>query len=152
MLAAGGATVGARPMLATTFAANALSASVPLAGPELGTAFTFRRYTGQGADAPLAAWSLLVGGVASAAAGALLIAAGLLAGRPATTHHVAHADLAAAGAELRPDKRVVDDGNVLTAAGVTSGLDLALWIVEREAGRQIRDVVADEMEYPARVA
>ena len=55
LLAAGGATVGVRPMLATTFAANALSVSVPLAGPELGTAFTFRRYTGLGADAPLAA-------------------------------------------------------------------------------------------------
>ena len=65
--------MGARPMLATIFAANALSVSVPLAGPELGTAFTFRRYTGLGADAPLAAWSLLVGGVASAAAGAVLI-------------------------------------------------------------------------------
>ena len=38
LLAAGGASVGARPMLATTFAANALSVSVPLAGPELGTA------------------------------------------------------------------------------------------------------------------
>jgi putative heme transporter len=55
LLAAGGATVGARPMLATTFAANALSVSVPLAGPELGTAFTFRRYTGLGADALVAA-------------------------------------------------------------------------------------------------
>jgi uncharacterized membrane protein YbhN (UPF0104 family) len=78
LLAAGGASVGARAMLATTFAANALSVSVPLAGPELGTAFAFRRYTGQGADGPLAAWSLLVGGVASAAAGGLLVAGGAL--------------------------------------------------------------------------
>lgn len=38
--------LGVRPMLATTFAANALSVSVPLADPEPGTAFTFRRYTG----------------------------------------------------------------------------------------------------------
>jgi hypothetical protein len=44
LLATGGASIGVRPMLATTFAANALSVSVPLAGPELGTAFTFRRY------------------------------------------------------------------------------------------------------------
>lgn len=93
LLAAGGASVGARPMLATTFAANALSVSVPLAGPELGTAFTFRRYTGQGADAPLAAWSLLVGGVASAAAGALLIAAGAL-----SSGNIAATLVAAAGA------------------------------------------------------
>ena len=54
LLAAGGATVGVRPMLATTFAANALSVSVPLAGPELATAFTFRRFSRQGADGPLA--------------------------------------------------------------------------------------------------
>jgi hypothetical protein len=49
-----------------------------MAGPELGTAFAFRRYIGQGADGPLAAWSLLVGGVASAAAGGLLVAGGAL--------------------------------------------------------------------------
>jgi len=95
LLAAGGATVGARAMLATTFAANALSVSVPLAGPELGTAFTFRRYTGLGADAPLAAWSLLVGGVASAAAGALLIAGGAL-----SSGNIAATLVAAAGAAL----------------------------------------------------
>jgi hypothetical protein len=54
LLAAGGARVGVRPMLATAFAANALSVSIPLAGPELATAFSFRRFTRQGADAPLA--------------------------------------------------------------------------------------------------
>jgi putative heme transporter len=54
LLAAGGASVGVRPMLATAYAANALSVSVPLAGPELATAFTFRRFSRQGADAPLA--------------------------------------------------------------------------------------------------
>ena len=44
LLAAGGARVGVRPMLATAYAANAVSVSVPLAGPELATAFTFRRF------------------------------------------------------------------------------------------------------------
>jgi transcriptional regulator GlxA family with amidase domain len=87
--------------------------------------------------------------VASVCTGAMLLAAaGLLTGRPATTHHVAHADLAAAGALLRAEDRVVDDGDRLTAAGVTSGLDLAYWIVEREAGAEIRDRTAAEMEYP----
>jgi len=61
LLVAGRASVGVRPMLATTFAANAVSVSVPLAGPELGTLFTFRRLTRQGADATLASWSLLAG-------------------------------------------------------------------------------------------
>jgi pimeloyl-ACP methyl ester carboxylesterase len=78
LLAAGGTSVGVRSMLATTYAANALSVSVPLAGPELGTAFTFRRFTRQGADAPLAGWSLLAGGVASSAAAALLLVGGAL--------------------------------------------------------------------------
>lgn len=79
LLATGGTCVGIRPMLATSLAANALSVSIPLAGPEVATAFTFRRFTRQGADAPLAGWSLLVGGVVSSAAAALVLAGGGLA-------------------------------------------------------------------------
>ena len=79
LLAAGGASVGIRPMLATTYAANAVSVSVPLAGPALATAFTFRRFTRQGADAPLAGWSLLAGGMISSAAAALVVVGGALA-------------------------------------------------------------------------
>jgi putative heme transporter len=76
LLRAGGTSVGVPPMLATTFASNALSVSVPLAGPELGTLFTFRRLTRQGADATLASWSLLAGGLVSTATGALVVAGG----------------------------------------------------------------------------
>jgi hypothetical protein len=76
LLAAGGARVRVRSMLATTLAGNALSVSVPLAGPELGTAFAFRRFTRQGADAPLAVWSLVVGGVLSTATAALVVVGG----------------------------------------------------------------------------
>jgi pimeloyl-ACP methyl ester carboxylesterase/uncharacterized membrane protein YbhN (UPF0104 family) len=79
LLMAGGASVGIRPMLATAYAANAVSVSVPLAGPALATAFTFRRFTRQGADAPLAGWSLLVGGIISSAAAALIVVGGGLA-------------------------------------------------------------------------
>jgi uncharacterized membrane protein YbhN (UPF0104 family) len=79
LLATGAASVGIRSMLATAYAANALSVSVPLAGPELATAFTFRRFTRQGADAPLAGWSLLVGGVVSTAVGVLVVGGGGLA-------------------------------------------------------------------------
>ena len=79
LLAAGRARFGLVPMLATVYAANAVSVSVPLAGPELATAFTFRRFTRQGADAPLAGWSLLAGGVVSTAAAALVLAGGGLA-------------------------------------------------------------------------
>jgi pimeloyl-ACP methyl ester carboxylesterase/uncharacterized membrane protein YbhN (UPF0104 family) len=82
LLAAGGATVGVRPMLATAYAATALSVSVPVAGPELATAFTFRRFTRQGADATLAGWSLLAGGVvSSASAAAVAVTAGLASGK-----------------------------------------------------------------------
>jgi pimeloyl-ACP methyl ester carboxylesterase/uncharacterized membrane protein YbhN (UPF0104 family) len=79
LLAAGGTRVGVRPMLATAYAANAVSVSVPLAGPALATAFTFRRFTRQGADAPLAGWSLLAGGLTSCAAAVLVVVGGGLA-------------------------------------------------------------------------
>jgi transcriptional regulator GlxA family with amidase domain len=86
--------------------------------------------------------------IASVCTGALLLAAaGLLAGRPATTHHGALADLRAAGADLIDDARVVDDGDVLTAGGVTSGIDLALWIVERSVGAAAADATAGALEY-----
>ncbi len=79
LLATGGASVGIRPMLATAYAANAVSVSVPLAGPALATAFTFRRFTRQGANATLAGWSLLAGWVIPSAAAALVVVGGGLA-------------------------------------------------------------------------
>jgi len=85
--------------------------------------------------------------VASVCTGAMLLAAaGLLAGRPATTHASARDDLSAAGARL-VDARVVDDGDVITAAGVTSGIDLALWLVERWAGAAVAERGARRLEY-----
>jgi transcriptional regulator GlxA family with amidase domain len=85
--------------------------------------------------------------IATVCTGALLAgAAGLLTGRPATTHHENLDDLAAMGAEVVTG-RVVDDGDVLSAGGVTSGLDLALHIVEREAGADIASRVAVDIEY-----
>jgi uncharacterized protein (TIRG00374 family) len=86
LLRVGGRRVGTRPMMATTFAANALSVSVPVAGPELGAAFTFRRFKEQGADTSLAGWTLLVGGIASWF-GAIFVlgAGGLLSGNVVVT-------------------------------------------------------------------
>ncbi len=108
LLTAGGARIGIRPMLATTYAANALSVSVPIAGSWLGTAYTFRRFTGQGADAPLAGWALLAGGMASFAAAALVLAGGALssgniviAAVAAPGGVLAVAAMAAAGAAVR---------------------------------------------------
>ena len=85
--------------------------------------------------------------VASVCTGAMVLAeAGLLEGRPAATHPVAEEDLAESAANV-VDERVVDDGDVLTAGGVTSGLDLALWLVEREFGEDVASDVSELMEY-----
>ncbi|HWL35516.1 MAG TPA: DJ-1/PfpI family protein [Frankiaceae bacterium] len=71
-------------------------------------------------------------------------AAGLLRGRPATTHWAAFDELRAIDAtvELRADDRFVDDGDVVTSAGVSAGIDMALHLVARLAGakraRQVR--------------
>jgi transcriptional regulator GlxA family with amidase domain len=81
--------------------------------------------------------------------GMLLERAGLLDGRPAVTHADAMADLRASAAEV-VEARVVDDGDVLTAAGVTSGLDLAMYLVEREWGSEVADAVRAEMAYERR--
>jgi len=81
--------------------------------------------------------------------GMLMQRAGILDDRPAITHGGALDDLRDAGIEV-VDARVVDDGNVLTAGGVTSGLDLALYIGEREFGAETADAVAKQMEYERR--
>jgi transcriptional regulator GlxA family with amidase domain len=86
--------------------------------------------------------------IASVCTGAFLVAAGgLLEGRPAITHWQAVDELEAMGVRVIRDARVVDDGDIVTAGGVTSGLDLALWIVEQEKGREAADEIAAEIEY-----
>lgn len=70
-------------------------------------------------------------------------AAGLLAGRPATTYWAALDTLAELdpSIELRGDARFVDDGDIITAAGVSAGIDMALHLVARLASAQrARDV------------
>jgi transcriptional regulator GlxA family with amidase domain len=88
--------------------------------------------------------------IAAVCTGTMLVAAaGILRGRAATTHHGGIEDLRTAGAELI-DARVVDDGDIITSGGVTSGLDLALWLVERFAGPQVALHIEREMEYERR--
>jgi transcriptional regulator GlxA family with amidase domain len=88
--------------------------------------------------------------VAAVCTGAMLVsAAGLFRGRPATTHHGALSDLRLQGARL-VDARVIDDGDLLSCGGVTSGIDLALWIVERSWGKKLANQIADEMEHERR--
>ena len=80
--------------------------------------------------------------------GAMLLAhAGVIGRRRAATHHLARADLAATGATVVED-RVVDEGDLITGGGVTSGIDVALWLVERFLSRELADTVADRLQYP----
>lgn len=86
--------------------------------------------------------------IATVCTGALLAAAaGIVAGRSVTTHHAALDALRDSGADVVEGARVVDDGDLVSAGGVTCGIDLALWLVEREFDGPLADAVAAEMEY-----
>lgn len=102
------------------------------------------------ADEEFLAWVRTAAGadvVASVCTGSLLLgAAGLLDGRQATTHPSAY-DLLEAHCEVLP-ARVVDAGDRVTARGVTSALDLGLWLVERYTDAETREEVATQMDYP----
>lgn len=88
--------------------------------------------------------------VMSVCTGAYVLAdTGLLAGKSATTHHTAfrsfamkHPDI-----QLRRGARYVEEGNLATAGGLSSGIDLALHVVERYFGRQAATDTAYQMEY-----
>jgi transcriptional regulator GlxA family with amidase domain len=97
----------------------------------------------------LSADGVTVAGVCTG--GMLLARAGLTDGRPAVTHAGALDDLRATPATV-VEARVVDDGDLLTAGGVTSGLDLAFHLVEREFGSAIAEAVQRQMEYEPRDA
>lgn len=79
--------------------------------------------------------------VTAVCGGSLVLAmAGLLEGRNATTHHLGLDMLDATGVNAI-HARVVDDGDLVTGAGVTSGLDLGLYLLERELGPRIAHAV-----------
>ncbi|MDG9704543.1 DJ-1/PfpI family protein [Streptomyces sp. DH37] len=79
----------------------------------------------------------------------LLSAAGITAGRPCTTHHIALDDLRAQGGRVVAG-RVVDDGDLVTCGGVTSGIDLALWLLERFFGADTALFAEEVLEYERR--
>ncbi|HEX8181351.1 MAG TPA: DJ-1/PfpI family protein [Pyrinomonadaceae bacterium] len=84
----------------------------------------------------------------SVCTGSLLLgAAGFLQGKHATTHPSAYQDLPAFGATVER-RRVVDDGDIITAGGVTAGIDLGLYLVEKLAGAEVRARISQQMDYP----
>lgn len=83
----------------------------------------------------------------SVCTGALLLgAAGILKGLKATTHWYAKDILPQFGAEFVND-RVVCQGKVITAAGVSSGIDMALTLAEKIAGKEIAQMIQLIIEY-----
>jgi len=103
----------------------------------------------QKGDVPRALAAHHAGGtrIASLCTGAMLLAeAGVTDGRRAVTHAAAIDELRESGAEV-VDARVVDDGDLLSAGGVTSGIDLALYIVEQEFGPGVAARIETVIEY-----
>lgn len=86
----------------------------------------------------------------SVCTGAFLLAkTGLLAGKAATTHHASFRQFAKdfPDIQLKRGARFVESGNLATAGGLSSGIDLALRVVERYFGREVARNAAYEMEY-----
>ena len=86
----------------------------------------------------------------SVCTGAFVLAkTGLLSGKAATTHHGAYSEFAMEfpDIQLKRGARFVEDGNLASAGGLTSGVDLALRVVQRYYGRERAERTADMMEY-----
>lgn len=84
----------------------------------------------------------------SVCTGALILAAaGILEGQPATTHWIAQDQLERFGAIPRRDERVVKSGKIMTAAGVSAGIDLALHLVAELHGRERAERIQLLIEY-----
>jgi transcriptional regulator GlxA family with amidase domain len=108
-------------------------------------------------SAALARWlqraAPVVRRIGSVCSGAFLLAhAGILDGLRATTHWSVCRELSAFRAQVKvePDAIFVQDGKVWTSAGVTTGIDMSLALVERDLGRRIADSVAARLVVYAR--
>jgi len=87
---------------------------------------------------------------ASVCTGAFVLAkAGLLAGKAVTTHWEDIADLRTMfpGLEVRESLRWVDQGDIVSSAGISAGIDMSLHLVERLGGRALAEATARQMEF-----
>jgi len=80
----------------------------------------------------------------------ILAAAGILKGLPATTHWIKMGVLKTMGSKPQPNDRIVRSGKVVTAAGVSAGIDLGLWLAGEIAGRERAEVIQLFIEYDPR--
>jgi transcriptional regulator GlxA family with amidase domain len=84
----------------------------------------------------------------SVCTGALVLgAAGILKGLPATTHWYKMGVLRIMGAKPKPKERIVQAGKVVTAAGVSAGIDLGFWLAGKIAGRECAEAIQLVIEY-----
>ena len=111
-------------------------------------------HTGQLERQPVIDWIARVEAettiTASICTGAFLLAkAGLLDGKKATTHWEDLRDLRAMfpRVSVLENQRWVDEGRIVSSAGISAGTDMSLYLVERLAGRELSLVTARQMEY-----
>ena len=84
---------------------------------------------------------------ASVCTGSLLLgSAGFLEGKKATTHFRSYDALRKYTSSV-VEERIVDEGDVITAGGVTSGIDLGLYLVDKLAGSQVEEKIRKQMDY-----
>lgn len=84
----------------------------------------------------------------SVCSGSLILgAAGILEGHPATTHWIAQDRLRLFGAISKPDERIVQSGKIITASGVSAGIDLGLYLVGELCGRERAERIQLLIEY-----
>jgi transcriptional regulator GlxA family with amidase domain len=87
----------------------------------------------------------------SVCTGALILsAAGILKGLPATTHWYKMGALRIMGAKPEPEERIVQTGRIVTAAGVSAGIDMALSLAGQIAGREWAEAIQLTIEYDPR--
>ncbi|WP_136795336.1 DJ-1/PfpI family protein [Desulfosediminicola ganghwensis] len=89
--------------------------------------------------------------VLSVCSGSLVLAkCGLLAGLGATTHHQVLAELEelAPDSDIFPQRRFVDNGKIITSAGISAGIDMSLYVVGLLHGPNAARKTAQYMEYP----
>lgn len=88
--------------------------------------------------------------VLSVCTGALILAkAGILNGLKATTHHQAIIELRplVTNTDILEGERFVDNGKVVTSAGISAGIDMSFHVIERLFGKGTADKTSDYMEY-----
>ncbi|MGB9980239.1 DJ-1/PfpI family protein [Methanobacterium sp.] len=86
--------------------------------------------------------------ITSVCGGSIILGlAGLIKDKKATTHPM-RMEYLKKFTSYATDKRIIEDGNIITARGVTSSIDLGLFLCEKIAGKETREKIQKQMDYP----